>query len=74
MTWNRYTKWWLAWGAAFLAIETSAVIRRRNHPGGSLSSLIWRFSDGTTHPWRRRVFLIGMVILFGHLMWGWIDI
>lgn len=71
--WHPYTKWWLLWGAAFLAIETSAVLHRRKLDGGSLSSLIWRFLD-TGHPVRRAVGITFIVGLASHFIFKWPDI
>lgn len=72
--WNSFTKWWLLWGAAFLAIETVAVLTRNTSPGRTLSSLVWRFIDGSQHPVRRRLFIVGWVLLTGHFFWKWLDI
>lgn len=70
--WNPFTRWWLLWGAAFLAIETTAVLNRRKSPGGTLSSLVWRFID-PKHPVRRWVFIAGWVALSGHFLWDWFN-
>lgn len=46
--WNPFTKWWLLWGAAFVAIEATAIVQRQHHAGGTLSSLVWRFTQRPT--------------------------
>jgi hypothetical protein len=71
---NRYTPGWLALIGAGVAYELHAVAHRSTTPGGSLSSLIWRFSDRQKHPIRRRFFVVGWVVLTGHFLWRWIDV
>lgn len=61
--WNRMTKWWLLWGAGFVALESYAVATRGEHPGGSLSSLVWRF---TSHPVGWVVLAVGWGLLTVH--------
>ncbi len=70
MRWNPFTKWWLAWGAAFTVIELSAIRKRSKYPGGTLSSLVWRFSD-RKNPIRRRLFLAGWLTLSLHFLLHW---
>lgn len=67
---NPFTLVWLGWGAAFLAIEATAVRRRKTVPGGTLSSLVWRFI-GPGHRVHRALFGVGWVVLSIHFFFGW---
>lgn len=63
--WNPFTKWWLLWGAAFAVIEGTAIVQRQHHAGGTLSSLVWRFTQ------RRRqktLFMLGWALLTVHFI------
>lgn len=62
---NAFTPWWLAWGAAFLAIEIAAIRTRKTTPGGTLSSLVWRFSAHGNRV-RRGLLIIGWGVLTAH--------
>lgn len=70
--WNPYTKWWLLWGLAFLGIELTAVKNRDKTAGGSLSSLVWRFTDPQNRV-RRLIFLSGWLALSSHFIFHWPD-
>lgn len=68
---NPFTPWWLAWGAAFLAIELTAVRVRHRIPGGTLSSLVWRFSSRKNRV-RRLLFVAGWAVLSAHFLFRWV--
>jgi hypothetical protein len=59
------TPFWLAWGAAFVAFEGYAIATRDQYPGGTLSSLVWRFTD---HPAGFVIFFTGWVLLTIHFL------
>jgi hypothetical protein len=67
---NAFTPLWLAWGVIFLAIEITAVRLRHKHPGGTLSSLVWRFSS-RDHKVRRGIFIALWAALSGHFIFNW---
>lgn len=75
MSWkhNRFTPFWLGWGLMFLVIELTAVKMRDKMPGGTLSSLVWRFSD-RRHKYRRSVFIVSWSVLSVHFLYGWFNI
>lgn len=70
---NPFTKFWLAWGFMFLVIEGAAIYDRRKLPGGTLSSLVWRFLD-PTHPVRMVLGVAFIIGLMSHFLFHWPDI
>lgn len=73
MHWHPFTKWWLLWGFMFAVIEGTAIYDRRKLPGGSLSSLVWRFLD-PTHPVRLVLGSAFIILLMTHFIFRWPDI
>lgn len=69
---NAYTVAWLAWLAAFAAIEGRALFNRRS--GDTLSEHVWRWfavRGGTRFAQARRaVLLMGMAWLTAHFVTG----
>jgi hypothetical protein len=66
---NPFTYAWLAWGGAFAVIEGAAIWHRSRTPGGTLSSLVWRFQQ---HPVRKTLFVVGWSVLSLHFLFHWL--
>lgn len=71
---NLFTPLWFAWGAMFLGIEFTAIWARktgRYKGNGTLSALVWRFTNTKTHKVQRVAFFAAFVYLGGHFAWKW---
>lgn len=64
-----YPLLWIAWIAAFLVIELSALWS--GHPQWTLSEYVWKLEQ-INRSWTFLRFLIAAfcVWLFGHMVWG----